>query len=273
VAAKTGTTNSNRDAWTIGYTPGVVVSVWAGNNDNHPMKKGGVAMAGPIWNRFMVEALKTVPNEGFERPNLYWDPSLVKPILRGHWQGNESFLIDTISEKLATENTPEETIEEKVITNVHSILYWVDPDDILGPPPQNPADDPQFLRWEAPVQNWWRQNSGSYSQTSANDRPNQEDDIHTDSSGPEVEILEPKESSTYLPEEKVFLEISSSGKFPLQKIDIFINDVYLGTSTPPFNFSFIPSELESLREKNELRIVAYDSAYNRGEAVITFHVE
>ncbi len=40
VAAKTGTTNEYRDAWTIGYTPSVVVGVWAGNNDNDKINKG-----------------------------------------------------------------------------------------------------------------------------------------------------------------------------------------------------------------------------------------
>jgi membrane peptidoglycan carboxypeptidase len=39
VAAKTGTTNDYRDAWTVGYTPSIVVGVWAGNNDNTPMAK------------------------------------------------------------------------------------------------------------------------------------------------------------------------------------------------------------------------------------------
>ncbi|PIP68939.1 hypothetical protein COW91_02080, partial [Candidatus Nomurabacteria bacterium CG22_combo_CG10-13_8_21_14_all_32_8] len=63
VAVKTGTTNNNKDAWTIGYTPSIVVGVWAGNNDNKPMKKGGSAVAGPIWNKFINEALKVLPNE------------------------------------------------------------------------------------------------------------------------------------------------------------------------------------------------------------------
>jgi membrane peptidoglycan carboxypeptidase len=58
VAVKTGTTNNNKDAWTIGYTPNISVGVWAGNNDNKPMRKGGSALAGPIWNKFMHEALK-----------------------------------------------------------------------------------------------------------------------------------------------------------------------------------------------------------------------
>ena len=92
VAAKTGTTNSNKDAWTLGYTPSIVVGVWAGNNDNKPMKKGGSAMAGPIWNKFINEALKILPNEKFEKPNLEIDPKTVKPVLRGYWQGNENFL-------------------------------------------------------------------------------------------------------------------------------------------------------------------------------------
>lgn len=57
VAAKTGTTESFRDGWVIGYTPTRVVGVWAGNNDNSPMKKEpGIVLAGPIWRRVMDEA-------------------------------------------------------------------------------------------------------------------------------------------------------------------------------------------------------------------------
>ena len=93
VAVKTGTTNNNKDAWTIGYTPSISVGVWAGNNDNQPMKKGGVSMAGPIWNKFMNEALKNLPDEKFEMPNLDVEPRQVKPILRGFWWGNENFFI------------------------------------------------------------------------------------------------------------------------------------------------------------------------------------
>lgn len=179
VAVKTGTTNNNKDAWTIGYTPSISVGVWAGNNDNKPMRKGGVSMAGPIWNKFITEALKNLPDEKFETPNLSIDSQKVKPILRGLWQGNESFFIDKVSGKLATKYTPLETTEEKVITNVHSILYWVDRNDILGAPPASPYDNPQFNHWEIPVQNWWAQNSSRYGVTTWNEKPSAEDDIHT----------------------------------------------------------------------------------------------
>ena len=59
VAAKTGTTQEFRDAWTIGYTKDIVVGVWVGNNDNTPMaEKPGVVLAGPLWNGVMTKALE-----------------------------------------------------------------------------------------------------------------------------------------------------------------------------------------------------------------------
>ncbi len=77
VADKTGTTNSYRDTWTIGYTPSYAVGVWAGNNDNTPINKqlsGLIAV--PMWNEFMNYLLKDKPIEYF--PKI--DTSLDNPI-------------------------------------------------------------------------------------------------------------------------------------------------------------------------------------------------
>ncbi len=53
-AAKTGTTNDYRDNWTLGYTPGLVVGVWAGNSDNSAMNRSsGLTGAAPIWGAVM----------------------------------------------------------------------------------------------------------------------------------------------------------------------------------------------------------------------------
>ena len=69
VAAKTGTTNDYKDAWTVGYSPTISVGVWAGNNDNTSMaKKPGVMISTPIWRAFMVEALQKFPKEYFIPP-------------------------------------------------------------------------------------------------------------------------------------------------------------------------------------------------------------
>lgn len=73
VAAKTGTTSEFRDAWTVGYTPSISVGVWAGNNNNKPMRAGadGVFVAAPIWKDFMVRILADRPDEKFAPYDTY----------------------------------------------------------------------------------------------------------------------------------------------------------------------------------------------------------
>lgn len=69
VAVKTGTTNDNRDAWTIGYNPEYVVGVWVGNNDNTAMRSGGSDMAGPIWRNTMTKLLAGRKDVKFAAPS------------------------------------------------------------------------------------------------------------------------------------------------------------------------------------------------------------
>jgi penicillin-binding protein 1A len=68
VAAKTGTTQDFHDAWTVGYTSNLSVAVWAGNNDNSPMRYGadGVYVAAPLWRDFMDRALPRYPSSVFD---------------------------------------------------------------------------------------------------------------------------------------------------------------------------------------------------------------
>ena len=68
-AAKTGTTTDWRDNWTVGYTPDLVVGVWAGNADNEPMRHvSGVTGAAPIWHDVMEGLLKGTPERPFRQP-------------------------------------------------------------------------------------------------------------------------------------------------------------------------------------------------------------
>ncbi len=54
-AAKTGTSNDERDNWTFGFTPDLTVGVWVGNADYTPMENTtGVTGAGPIWAQVMT---------------------------------------------------------------------------------------------------------------------------------------------------------------------------------------------------------------------------
>ena len=69
-AVKTGTTENYRDAWTLGYTPSLVVGVWVGNNDNSPMDQiAGSLGAAPIWRSLMEEFLAGTPVERFTAPS------------------------------------------------------------------------------------------------------------------------------------------------------------------------------------------------------------
>ena len=58
-AGKTGTSQSLRDAWFIGFTSNIVVGVWFGNDDDSPMQMitGGTAPA-VLWSEFMQKAHK-----------------------------------------------------------------------------------------------------------------------------------------------------------------------------------------------------------------------
>ncbi len=118
VAVKTGTTNDYRDAWTIGYTPSIVVGAWAGNNDNSPMVKqvAGYIVA-PLWHEFMEHALAKYPQEFFgERRSI---PDSAPAALRGSYSDG---------------------------SGVHDILYWVQKDNpLIG---GGSRDDAQFRRWE-----------------------------------------------------------------------------------------------------------------------------
>lgn len=69
-AVKTGLSDSARDAWTIGYTPQLVVGVWVGNTDNSPMEGAtSVRTASPIWHDFMTAALANQPAKEFTVPD------------------------------------------------------------------------------------------------------------------------------------------------------------------------------------------------------------
>ncbi len=70
-AGKTGTTNDLRDAWFMGYTPGLTTGVWVGYDDQRPMGKGetGSRAASPIWLRFMSQVLEGRPLLDFAVPD------------------------------------------------------------------------------------------------------------------------------------------------------------------------------------------------------------
>ncbi|GAB4281020.1 MAG: PBP1A family penicillin-binding protein [Deferrisomatales bacterium] len=69
-AGKTGTTNDNRDAWFLGFTPERVAGVWVGYDDGRSLgrRETGGRVAAPIWLAFMKEAVASIPQADFPVP-------------------------------------------------------------------------------------------------------------------------------------------------------------------------------------------------------------
>ena len=70
-AGKTGTTDTNIDAWFVGYTPDLSTAVWVGDDNNKPMQRmygSGAPLS--IWHDFMINALASTPRTGFSNPGV-----------------------------------------------------------------------------------------------------------------------------------------------------------------------------------------------------------
>ncbi len=78
-AGKTGTTDQGRDAWFIGYAPGLACGVWTGEDRPTPSARSGASAALPIWERFMGSAGLTTEPEAPLKPaelrSAWIDPS------------------------------------------------------------------------------------------------------------------------------------------------------------------------------------------------------
>ncbi|HEY3342432.1 MAG TPA: transglycosylase domain-containing protein, partial [Anaerolineae bacterium] len=136
-AVKTGTTNDNKDNWTLGFTPDYVVGVWVGNTDNHPMNHTvtGLTGAAPIWHDVMDYLNQGKPNRDFVQPDGLVEravcqvdgllpngvcPAVTELFLPGTVPTQQDtivqkFPINKETGKIAVAGTPADKIEEKVM--------------------------------------------------------------------------------------------------------------------------------------------------------------
>ena len=71
VAGKTGTTNDEKDAWFVGYTPNLVAGLYIGFDSPAPLGRGGTggSLAAPMFGEFITEAAKQTAPGKFIVPN------------------------------------------------------------------------------------------------------------------------------------------------------------------------------------------------------------
>ncbi len=80
-AGKTGTTDDNKDAYFVGYTPNIVTGVWVGSDDNTVMNKSiqGGTVPAIIWKDVMKIATAPYGKLDFNYPNVVLQPFKLNP--------------------------------------------------------------------------------------------------------------------------------------------------------------------------------------------------
>lgn len=129
-AVKTGTTNNSRDIWIVGYSPDIVVLVWAGNSDNTPLENNAAGFRlAPLLRQIVTIASKRYGEQG-----TYFTRNTVPPEL-----------------------SPEIVLGRIDTDDPHTILHYIQ----RNRPTQstsNPSADPQYEHWEYGVQYWLEEN-------------------------------------------------------------------------------------------------------------------
>lgn len=240
VAVKTGTTNDYVDAWTVGYTPELVVGVWAGNNRREPMEQQGssILAALPIWSDFFRKVVADYEPAVFPRPEPI---ATEKPILKGDYLFGKQ---------------------------IHNILYYVDKDNPAGPVPQNPARDPQFEKWEAAVMLWARANLADfdlYNKTPLYDYRSQ-------GTGAVVVTVTAPESGTFV-KGQTTLTAKITAPSQIKKLELKINGVVRDTRTGEFGTSYEYKRVITAGElgtQNKVTVGAW-SEDGQGEAEVILY--
>ncbi len=141
VAGKTGTSESARDLWFIGYIPQVVTGIWLGNDDNTPTW-GASASAAFTWRQFMREITKGMKVEEFPKlPDVGSWKGKIKPkpirnvrVTAGSNNPNPSGWNDPNKRKPPTVPSSSPGVDGLPETPAGSST-----DPMTSPPPQNPA--------------------------------------------------------------------------------------------------------------------------------------
>ncbi len=263
-AAKTGTTNNFKDAWTIGYTPSLIAGVWVGNNDNTEMNRGadGSVVAAPIWNEFMKKSLEGTPVESFKEPII---EKTNKAILDGEQVG-KNIKINKETGKIATENEEDENIEEIFFIEHHSILYYVNKEDPLGDIPENPEEDPQFKIWEEKILEWAKKQDPNYNP----EIMSQAEGIYDPENAP-IFSIKNIESNQVVSSPILNIELEATAPRGIYKVEYYINENLLDKKISyPFNLNKDISFLNN--GYYNLRIKVCDDVLNCSEQNIEFNL-
>ena len=140
-AGKTGTTDTNIDAWFVGYTPNLSTAVWVGDDNNQSIHMYGSGAPLSIWHDFMVNALAATPARNFVNPGVKVPPEPKieqeddkdkdKDKDKQKDTGNETIITDPNKKKAPAEEAP--SVSNEPSSKRKNMRDRVN--EILGKPP------------------------------------------------------------------------------------------------------------------------------------------
>lgn len=260
-AVKTGTTDDNKDAWTIGYTPSMSTVVWVGNFDNKAMNGiQGSTGATPIWNGFMKRALDGTPVEQFKQPDGIVSVTIdsTSGMLPGPYsktrneifvKGTEPTQVDTFSKQVQVDK------DNGLLANQATIATG-NAQTVVCTQLEEPVE-----AWQAQTNDWMSKQGPPYG------CPTETSNLyHTAGDSPIVQITSPANNATVATSFQVTANASSAGT--ITKVTFLLDGVPVSTTTSiPYQYTY-----KTTTGSHTISVKAQDSNGNEGSASLTLKV-
>ncbi len=143
-AGKTGTTDDNKDAYFMGYTPDVAAGVWVGNDDNTVMNKSiqGGTVPALIWKDVMKVTTEPFGKTEFNYPQIELMPFAA---------GSNVKIIGEEEKKQEEQKIEQEAQEKLPMPLPESVKQVVQPKTLPAPVPEAESKQLQEKQTSAPV--------------------------------------------------------------------------------------------------------------------------
>lgn len=265
VGVKTGTTDDNRDAWTMGYTPNLVTGVWVGNNNNDPMNGiQGSTGATPIWHYFMERVLENRDRGEFVKPESQFvtlEIDTLSGMLPG--DGTEGKKWEIFIK--GTEPTEKDNFHQKIKICKDQGLLATDVDIKLGNYEEKNFKSLIELSedWQKYTDNWMSA-AGGY-----NKPPTEQCNSYQNIKSPVVLISNPSNGQVVKKDFNITVEVISAET--ITKVEYYYDEVLYKTITStPYSVDFHLSS--SALGEHGMMVRAYDAKGEMGEAKVTINV-
>lgn len=294
VAVKTGTTNNFRDVWTIGYSSGITIGVWAGNNDNTPLGRApSSSVVGPFWREAMDAALETYSAKRFANYSL-GDTSGLPGMLLGVYEGGSGVTyIDPETGEVVPDLTEEEIaagLYQQVGTkSYNSILHTVNKTNPRTGAAQ-PGADSLYENFEYGVR-VWTENKGWANQLATStildqlldeitqvggEVPGQNDGSENNKNLPfDFSIISPNGSVVVDGDDQFIIEIEMVGDVTdVETIYYYLNNSYLGSGTyRTTSMRVRPNATRDITQNNTVKVIVQKVDGTRIEKTAPLQVE